>query len=306
MRRRRRRALEYAASGAARGHERAEPDELSPDEDEPPAGAEEPVDLSDMPFVIRNLDTGEATSIATDAASDWSKLSLGSLQPGTSAWESTKAECRGLLEKLARKSTFSFRSYQLCVWQERYVFAEDDALCYQQLSQDRVPSGPMKRIPYSSISFVGPIDDTQFVLRCTRRNYTFLCESLDARTRWIKSISMLAGCSGSTEVCKHTTSKRKSAKGAAAAAAAADTKEATKEKSKRSSKFDRSIKPGGGAAAPEAKPPKEKKEKPPKRRSRRKKSRRKGRVRRIRRRRQRRSMMMRWRSRRRWSLRSRW
>ena len=142
-----RRALEYAASGAARGHERAEPDELSPDEDEPPAGAEEPVDLSDMPFVIRNLDTGEATSIATDAASDWSKLSLGSLQPGTSAWESTKAECRGLLEKLASKSTFSFRSYQLCVWQERYVFAEDDALCYQQLSQDRVPTEGVAQAP---------------------------------------------------------------------------------------------------------------------------------------------------------------
>ena len=44
-----------------------------------------------------------------------------------------------LLEKLASKTTLSFRSYQLCVWQERYVFAEDEGLYYQHLSTEMVP-----------------------------------------------------------------------------------------------------------------------------------------------------------------------
>ena len=61
----------------------------------------------------------------------------------------------GLLEKLASSTTLSFRSYQLCVWQERYVYASDDALCYQHLSADMQPTGSKKQIPYASIEFVG-------------------------------------------------------------------------------------------------------------------------------------------------------
>ena len=45
-----------------------------------------------------------------------------------------------------------------------------DALVYQQLNQDRVPSGPAKRIPFTSMQFVGPFDETQFVIICTRRS----------------------------------------------------------------------------------------------------------------------------------------
>lgn len=67
------------------------------------------------------------------------------------------------------------------------------------------PAGACKRIPYSSIEFVGPFDDTQFVLKCEKRAYTFLCDSTEARTRWIKNISQLAGCSAATQVCHKTT-----------------------------------------------------------------------------------------------------
>lgn len=224
------RAAEYAADGAARGWERpppekpAEPEEEPPEEEppEPEKAVEDPPaaelspdeDEAEPAFTIRNLDTGEAMAVQLEASSEGelsptlrSKLSFGALQPGSAAWEATKGDCRGLLEKLASKSTFSFRSYQLCVWQERYVYAEDDALCYQQLSQDRVPHGACKRILYSSIQFVGALDETQFVLQCARRSYTFLCESNEARTRWIKTISQLAGCSASTEICRHTTRK---------------------------------------------------------------------------------------------------
>ena len=93
---------------------------------------------ADAAFTVRNLDTGEATTVVLDTTNAAerlsSSLSFGALQRGTSAWEGVRAECRGLLEKLASHSTLSFRSYELCIWQERYVFAEDDALCYQQVT----------------------------------------------------------------------------------------------------------------------------------------------------------------------------
>ena len=203
-------AAEAAADGAGSSEPPASAadDDCSPDED-----------AYDAEFTVRNLDTGESISVAlngSEAAAGGqlpptltSKLSLGTLAVGTSEWEAAKAECRGLLEKLASKSTLSFRSYQLCVWQERYVYAEDDALCYQQLSKDRIPSGRSRRIPYSSIDFVGPYDETQFVVMCRRRSYTFLAEDTESRTRWIKSLSRLAGCSASTEICAHSTRRMK-------------------------------------------------------------------------------------------------
>ena len=58
------------------------------------------------------------------------------------------------------------------------------------------------------MQFIGPYDETQFVVLCARRTYTFLTESAETRTKWIKTISMLAGCSASLEVCRHTTQKK--------------------------------------------------------------------------------------------------
>ena len=106
---------------------------------------------------------------------------------------------------MSQAKTLSFRSYQLCVWQERWGFAADDALCYQHLSADMQPTGKQKRIPYSTIEFVGPFDDTQFVVKCARRAYTSLCDSTDTRNKWIVNISKLSGCSSSTQVCHKTT-----------------------------------------------------------------------------------------------------
>lgn len=167
-------------------------------------GAETPPDA----FVIRNLDTGEAVSLelsAGDASGKDLKLSFGTLQQNPQAWEALKADSKGLLEKLASSTTLSFRSYQLCVWQERFVYASDDALCYQHLSADMQPTGSKKQISYASIEFVGPFDEQQFVVKCKGRAFTFMCDSVETRTKWIKNISMLAGCSASTEVCHKTT-----------------------------------------------------------------------------------------------------
>ena len=51
----------------------------------------------------------------------------------------------------------------------------------------------------------GPFDEQQFVVKCKGRAFTFMCDSVETRTKWIKNISMLAGCSASTEVCHKTT-----------------------------------------------------------------------------------------------------
>ena len=141
---------------------------LSPDEEE----EDDDDDDGSKPFTIRNLDTGESICVdeagaAGSAGADALRLKLasGTLQPNTSAWESTKAECRGLLEKLASTSSLSFKTYQLCVWQERYVYAEDAALCYKQLNKEHVPAGKSKRIPFEKIQFVGAADENQFVIR---------------------------------------------------------------------------------------------------------------------------------------------
>lgn len=53
-----------------------------------------------------------------------SKLNFGTIQQNSGAWEALKNESRGLLEKLASKTTINFRSYQLCVWQVRGLRGE--------------------------------------------------------------------------------------------------------------------------------------------------------------------------------------
>jgi len=159
-------------------------------------------------FVMRNLDTGEAVVLDVprgraeeEEGRERASAALSSLITNSGEWEAIKREARGVLEKLASAKTLSFRSYQLCVWQERWVYAADDALCYQHLNSEVEPIGAAKRIPYSSVEFVGPFDETQFVIKCAGRAFTFLCETTEQRTKWIKNIAALSGCSSSTEVC---------------------------------------------------------------------------------------------------------
>ena len=174
------------------------------------SSADDASQLEELPFVVRNLDTGEFVELpiskeqGASARFGFAAVPMDTLPGNEAAAELLRVDCRGMLEKLAASSSLSFRAYQLCVWQERYVFAEEDALCYQHLSADLKPVGTPKRIAYASIEFIGPFDETQFVLKCVSRNYTFLCDSADARTRWIKNVARLAGCSCSTEVCFKT------------------------------------------------------------------------------------------------------
>ena len=162
-------------------------------------------------LVVKNLDTGEVAEVEVDDSATAPQLSLGLLLANSPEWQTVKRQCRGLLEKLAvsHSSRLSFRSYRLCVWQERYVFADDDAVCYQSLGKDRTPTGSVKRIPYANIEFIGPYDDLQFVVQCPYRSYTFLAETTETRTDWIRNLTQLSGCSASLEVCMRTTSHRR-------------------------------------------------------------------------------------------------
>ena len=72
------------------------------------------------------------------------------------------------------------------------------------------PQGPRSallapRSPPALAAAAGPFDEQQFVVKCKGRAFTFMCDTLEGRTRWIKNISLLAGCSASTEVCHKTT-----------------------------------------------------------------------------------------------------
>lgn len=85
--------------------------------------------------------------------------------------------------------------------QERYVYAEDEALCYKHVDENMQPMDPVTRIPYSTIDNVKTLNEMEFVLECNRREYTFLCNSVEARNRWIENISELA-CVGDASPAK--------------------------------------------------------------------------------------------------------
>ena len=94
----------------------------------------------------------------------------------------------------------------LCDAQERYVYADEEALCYKHLTSNMVPiDDTCKRIPYSTIEFVGPFNETQFVIKCSKRAFTFQGESEETRNKWIKNIAALSGCSATTQICHKST-----------------------------------------------------------------------------------------------------
>lgn len=97
-------------------------------------------------FVMRNLDTGESIEMDMPQGDRGSAV-LSCLHPNKDEWERLKESSKGVLEKLAAARTWSFRSYQLCVWQERYVYADDSALCYQHLNGKSSRSKPSASPP---------------------------------------------------------------------------------------------------------------------------------------------------------------
>lgn len=81
-------------------------------------------------------------------------------------------ETRGVLEKLA-EGNLKFGSWQMVLWQPRWVRAEVDALCYQKITADERPIGKEKRIEFRDIKEIEELEYGEFVLQCSKRDYTF-------------------------------------------------------------------------------------------------------------------------------------
>ena len=81
-------------------------------------------------------------------------------------------ETTGIMEKLAEGNLKLF-TWQMVLWQPRWVKAEPSALCYQKVTADERPVGKEKRIEFSSIKGIEELEYGEFVLQCVKREYTF-------------------------------------------------------------------------------------------------------------------------------------
>ena len=64
-------------------------------------------------------------------------------------------------------------SWQMVLWQPRWVHAETDALCYQKITADERPIGREKRIEFRDVKEIEELEYGEFVLQCSKRDYTF-------------------------------------------------------------------------------------------------------------------------------------
>lgn len=64
-------------------------------------------------------------------------------------------------------------SWQMVLWQPRWVHAETDALCYQKITADERPIGREKRIEFKNVRDIEELEYGEFVLQCKKRDYTF-------------------------------------------------------------------------------------------------------------------------------------
>ena len=118
-------------------------------------------------------------------------------------WDSTVHACRGDLQKLASKAkvnrALNVVGLEVGVWQRRYVFADDDALCYEPLEAGveslTKSGGGKKRVLWSEVTKVVPFSgskkETNFVVCTRRRDFTFAAIDAQECERWIKQITFL-------------------------------------------------------------------------------------------------------------------
>ena len=73
----------------------------------------------------------------------------------------------------AQEGNLKLGSWQMVLWQPRWVHAETDALCYQKITADERPIGRMKRIEFGEVREIDELEYGEFVLQCKKRDYTF-------------------------------------------------------------------------------------------------------------------------------------
>jgi len=85
-------------------------------------------------------------------------------------------ETRGVLEKLA-EGNVKLGSWQMVLWQPRFVFATTDGLCYQKITADERPIGKEKKISFSDVRRIDELEYGEFQLEVAKRMYTFKAPS---------------------------------------------------------------------------------------------------------------------------------
>ena len=100
------------------------------------------------------------------------------------------SETRGVVEKLADPAV-KLGSWQLVLWQPRWVFAETDGFCYQKISADESPIGKPKKIMFAAVETIEELDCAEFVLQCGKRDFTFKAPSEDACTVLVHNLRQL-------------------------------------------------------------------------------------------------------------------
>ena len=68
-------------------------------------------------------------------------------------------------------------SWQMVLWQPRWVFAGTDALHYQKITADEKPIGKQKKISFKDVREIEELEFGEFVLQCANRDYTFKAPS---------------------------------------------------------------------------------------------------------------------------------
>ena len=77
------------------------------------------------------------------------------------------------MRRRAQEGNLKLGSWQMVLWQPRWVHAEVDGLCYQKITADERPIGREKRVEFRDVREIEELEFGEFVLQCQKRDYTF-------------------------------------------------------------------------------------------------------------------------------------
>jgi hypothetical protein len=84
-------------------------------------------------------------------------------------------------------------SWQMVLWQPRWVFATTDAVCYQKITSDERPIGKEKKIKFTDILKIDELDYGEFQLEVAKRFYTFKAPTSQKCTVRLRETAVCSG-----------------------------------------------------------------------------------------------------------------
>lgn len=79
----------------------------------------------------------------------------------------------GILHR--QEGNLKLGSWQMVLWQPRWVYATTEGLCYQKITADERPIGKEKKVLYTDILKIDELEYGEFQLEVAKRMYTFKC-----------------------------------------------------------------------------------------------------------------------------------